>query len=190
MDDNKLSYQIKNTCKVYANWPASGVVFVDLWPVLLCPQLVEVIVSQMAQLVNTFQDLGSCRVTHVVALESRGFIFGSMLSYALKLPFVPIRKPGKLPGTCTSMEIRTEYSSTSLEIQLNSLPANAVVILVDDLLATGGTLLGAYQLLKDIGAKLAGTIVVAELTHLCPNVRTLMDCPVHSLCQFDEELLR
>lgn len=105
-------------------------------------------------------------VDAIVGLDARGFLFGFALAAELKLPFVPIRKKGKLPGKCLSYEYSLEYGSGILEMQESSLQAGQQVIIVDDLLATGGTLNGACELVKAVGATVAEIIVIIELLSL------------------------
>lgn len=106
------------------------------------------------------------KVDAIVGLDARGFLFGFALAAELGLPFIPIRKKGKLPGKCRSFEYSLEYGSGSLEIQENSIYVGQNVIIVDDLLATGGTLHGACELLTHFGANIVEIIVIMELISL------------------------
>lgn len=106
------------------------------------------------------------KIDAIVGLDARGFLFGFAIAAELGLPFVPIRKKGKLPGKCKSIEYELEYGRGQLEIQESSIQVGQQIIIIDDLLATGGTLRGACELLTSIGAKVTEIIVVIELTSL------------------------
>lgn len=106
------------------------------------------------------------KIDAIVGLDARGFLFGFTISAELGIPFVPIRKKGKLPGKCRSLEYTLEYGSGTVEIQENSIGPGQNVIVVDDLLATGGTLNAAHQLITGCGANIAEIIVIMELKSL------------------------
>lgn len=106
------------------------------------------------------------QIDAIVGLDARGFLFGFTISAELGIPFVPIRKKGKLPGKCHSFEYTLEYGSGTVEIQENSIGPGQNVIVVDDLLATGGTLNAAHQLITECGANIAEIIVIMELKSL------------------------
>lgn len=106
------------------------------------------------------------KIDAIVGLDARGFLFGFTIAAELGIPFVPIRKKGKLPGKCRSFEYTLEYGTGTLEIQENSVRTGQNVIIVDDLLATGGTLNAAYQLVTGCGANVAEIIVIMELKSL------------------------
>lgn len=110
------------------------------------------------------------KIDAIVGLDARGFLFGFTISAELGIPFVPIRKKGKLPGKCRSFEYNLEYGSGILEIQENSISDGQNVIIIDDLLATGGTLNAAYQLISASNANVVEIIVIMELKSL--NGRT------------------
>lgn len=125
------------------------------------------------QICKTIRDLlvdhvrsSVAKVDAIVGLDARGFLFGFALAAELGLPFIPIRKKGKLPGKCKSFEYSLEYGSGSLEIQENSIYVGQNVIIVDDLLATGGTLNGACVLITHFGANIVEIIVIMELISL------------------------
>lgn len=120
----------------------------------------------------------------IVGLDARGFLFGFMLAAELGVAFVPIRKKGKLPGKCISYEYKLEYGSDVFEIQENSIKAGQKVVVVDDLLATGGSLSAACSLVEEAGGLIQELVVVLELTPL--NGRSkLGGRSVHSFIQYD-----
>lgn len=119
-------------------------------------------------------------VSAIVGAEARGFIFGAALAYAMGLPFVPVRKPGKLPGETFSESFELEYGQDSLEIHVNALGREDRVVLVDDLLATGGTMAAICRLVERLGAEIIEIAFVIELVPLDGRSR-LRPHPVYSL---------
>lgn len=120
-------------------------------------------------------------VNCIVGLESRGFLFGTLLSNELNLPFVPIRKPGKLPGSVYSMSFLMEYGNVTLELQKDSLGPESKCIIVDDLLATGGTMMTSIKMIKNCGATVLGVVVLIELKEF--QARNLYPEPTYSIVQ-------
>lgn len=121
----------------------------------------------------------------IVGLDARGFLFGFMLAAELNLPFIPIRKKGKLPGKCLSYEYTLEYGSDQFEMQEDSLRAGQRVVIVDDLLATGGTLSAACELVKAAGGIVDEIVVLIELTALNGR-RKVPVSNVHSFLSYDD----
>lgn len=142
------------------DWPKPGIVFKDITPLLRDPGGLAMAVEQMA---NPFRGKN---IELVAGAESRGFIFGTAIAQALSAGFVPIRKPKKLPRQVHSIEYELEYGTDRLEIHADAVPAGARVLLVDDLLATGGTMEACCQLMRDVGADLVGITVLIELAFL------------------------
>jgi adenine phosphoribosyltransferase len=105
-------------------------------------------------------------VQYVAAVEARGFIFGSAVADKLNAGFVPVRKKGKLPYKTESMTYELEYGTNTIEVHKDAIPAGAKVLMVDDLLATGGTIEAACKLIEKIGGKIAGIVFLIELTDL------------------------
>ncbi len=123
-------------------------------------------------------------ITAIAATDARGFIFGGALAYAMQLPFVPVRKKGKLPSEKISASFDLEYGSDCLELHVDALKAGDRVVLVDDLLATGGTMGAVAELVRQLGAEIVEVAFVIELTGL--NGRDKLEgVPVHSLVTFD-----
>lgn len=121
----------------------------------------------------------------IVGLDARGFLFGFMLAAELSLPFIPIRKKGKLPGKCLSYQYTLEYGSDHFEMQEDSLRAGQKILIVDDLLATGGSLKAACELIKAAGAIVDEVIVLIELTALNGRSRIPVE-KVHSFISYDD----
>ncbi|MEM1165528.1 MAG: adenine phosphoribosyltransferase [Planctomycetota bacterium] len=147
------------------DFPKPGIVFKDFTPLLADPAALALAVELMA---NPFRGK---QVTHVVGAESRGFIFGTAIAQSLSAGFVPIRKPGKLPRDTFAFEYELEYGSDSLELHTDALEPGHRVLLVDDLLATGGTMRAACELVKRCDASIAGITVLIELEFLAGRAK-------------------
>jgi adenine phosphoribosyltransferase len=141
-------------------FPHDGVVFKDITPVLLDPALFRRVTGVLAE---SFRTAG---ITHVVAIESRGFIFGAPIAQQLEAAFVPVRKPGKLPRAHLREGYDLEYGSDALEMHADALTDAKGVLVVDDLLATGGTAAAAARLVARTGARVAAYAFVIELAFL------------------------
>lgn len=142
------------------DFPKKGILFKDITPLLANPEAFKAIIDEF---VTICKNKG---ITKVVALESRGFIFGAPLAYALGVGFVPIRKRGKLPYKKLSIEFDLEYGKDIIEIHQDALDKNDKVLLVDDLLATGGTMSAAIKLIEQLGAKIEMCAFMCELEFL------------------------
>jgi len=143
-----------------ADYPKPGIVFKDISPLLKNPAGLAMAVEQMA---NPYRGTG---VELVCGAESRGFIFGTAIAQALSAGFVPIRKPGKLPYGTHSMEYDLEYGTDTLEIHTDAVHKGQKVLMVDDLLATGGTMEACCELVKRMGGDIVGVTVLIELSFL------------------------
>jgi adenine phosphoribosyltransferase len=142
------------------DFPEPGVLFRDITPLLRHPAAFDQALDHMAAYV------ASRSPTSLVAIESRGFLFGSPIADRLNLPFVPVRRPGKLPSARMSVEYTLEYGAGQLDIHIDSLTSNDRVVVVDDLIATGGTAEGATRLVEMLGAQVVGIAFLIELTAL------------------------
>ncbi len=156
------------------NFPKPGVAFKDITPLLADPAGLALAVELMVQPFRGRQ------VEAVVGAESRGFIFGTALAKALSVGFVPVRKPGKLPAAVSSYRYASEYGTDTLEIHRDSLEAGQKVLIVDDVLATGGTLVACCNLVRGLGANVVGIVVLIELSKLDGRAH-LKECPVYSV---------
>ena len=141
------------------DFPQPGILFRDITPLLADPVAFKTAVDLMAAPYCAAVDL-------IVAIESRGFIFGAPLAYALGVGLVPVRKLGKLPGKTLQEEYVLEYGSHSLEIHQDAVQPGQRVLLVDDLLATGGTVRAAANLVEELDGEIVGICVLAELADL------------------------
>lgn len=143
-----------------ADFPKPGIVFKDITPLLADPAGLALAVELMVQPFRGHQ------IDVVVGAESRGFIFGTALANALSAGFVPIRKPGKLPAKTARAQYTLEYGSDAMEIHADALRSGEGVLLVDDVLATGGTLVACCQLIESLGARVHAIAVLIELLSL------------------------
>jgi adenine phosphoribosyltransferase len=142
------------------DFPKPGILFKDITPLLADPAGLALAVELMVQ------PFRGERIDRVVAAESRGFIFGTAAAKALSVGFVPVRKPGKLPAEVRRHEYELEYGVDALEIHEDALVPGENVLVVDDLLATGGTLAACCQLVRGLGATVCAVVVLIELTEL------------------------
>lgn len=160
--DEAARAEIASSLTTYKDWPKPPINFVDVFSLWQKPDSVKAVVRGMAEAIRAQFPAA----THLLGLESRGFLFGTLLAAELSLPFVPVRKAGKLPGDCAAQKYDLEYGSATIEIQRSALNAASKVVLIDDLLATGGTLAAAASLARSLGADVQGAMVMIELEFL------------------------
>lgn len=163
-----------------ADFPKPGIMFRDITPLLMNPAAVAEAVQRMAA---PWHNQG---ITKILAAESRGFIFGVPLAQVLGVGFVPVRKPGKLPGKTSQYSYELEYGSDTLEIHEDALSPGDRVLLVDDLLATGGTIEACMHLAQQQQAEVVGATFLIELTFL-PGRRKLDSVEVSSVLRYATE---
>lgn len=142
------------------DFPQEGIIFKDITPLLADPDAFKKAVDTIAE---TFRDVG---VSKVMGAEARGFIFGGALAYTLGAGFVPARKPGKLPWNTTRAEYDLEYGTDALEVHADALGSDDIVLIVDDVLATGGTAAAKAALAASTGATVVGFAFLIELDFL------------------------
>lgn len=155
-----IEEKIKKTIRDVPDFPKKGIVFKDVTPLFLDPALSKEIISYLAN------HLVQYRIDAIVAIESRGFIYGMPLSQALNVPFVPARKKGKLPGETVQVEYELEYGTAVLEMHKGVIKPGCNVLIHDDLLATGGTAAAAAELVKMQGANVSVFSFIVELSFL------------------------
>ena len=162
------------------DFPEPGIDFIDITTVLKDPVLFREAISQMAAAVADLDfDL-------IVGAESRGFIMGAPLAYALDKGFIPVRKPGKLPAKTISADYELEYGKNTLEIHEDSITPGTKVLIVDDLLATGGTAEAGIKLIERLGAEVGGGAFIIDLPDLGGRHRLeATGLHVHALCAFE-----
>jgi len=150
----------KSKIRLIEDFPKKGILFRDITPILQDPEFFQGVISKM---VNHFKYK---KIDKVVCAESRGFILGSAVADRLKAGFVPLRKPGKLPHTKIKHEFKTEYSIDAFEIHTDAINKGENVLIVDDLLATGGTIEASTKLVERLGGNIVGISFLIELMRL------------------------
>ena len=160
------------------DFPKPGILFYDITTAIKDPQGLAMMADGLARIA------ASCGAEIVAGMESRGFLFGPLLATRLGTGFVLLRKPGKLPADTTSVSYDLEYGTDSLEVHSDAIKAGQRVLIVDDLLATGGTAEAAVQLVEKLGGEVAGLAFVIELDFLKGRQR-LADHSVSSLLHYD-----
>ncbi len=151
---------LKRYIRDIPDWPKEGILFRDITPLLLNPKAFAEAVHALCA------DFTEVDIEYVAAVEARGFIFGSAVAEKLGAGFVPIRKKGKLPWQTESVSYDLEYGTDTLEVHSDAIESGGKVLMVDDLLATGGTMAAACELIEKIGGKVAGIAFLIELAGL------------------------
>ena len=151
---------LRQCIAVIPNFPKKGISFKDITPVLLDPNAFEFCLNLMDRMIDKEN------TDKIVAIDSRGFIFGSVLSYMTGIPLAVVRKEGKLPGKTKKIKYKLEYGSATVEMQEGSIKKGDNVVIIDDLLATGGTARAAAELVGAFGGHVTQLIFVVELTEL------------------------
>lgn len=171
---------LKSYIRNIPDFPKPGILFRDITPLLAAPEAFRECIRRMAE---PFRASG---VTAVLAAEARGFIFAAPLALELNARFVPVRKPGKLPFDTHSFHYELEYGTDTLEIHTDAVSAGDRVLLVDDLLATGGTICACAELAKNSKSEVVGCAFAIELSFLQGRKR-LAPTPVYSVLCYDGE---
>ena len=174
----KLSEEVKAIIRDVHDFPKPGIVFKDITPLLADGALFERVTDWMVERYR------GAHPTHVLCIESRGFIFGASVAHRLGAGLIPARKAGKLPWKTASQSYELEYGTDTIEIHLDACDGGKRVLMVDDLLATGGTMEAALKLVRRIGGSPVACAFVIELGFL-PGREKLGDIPVHSLMRVD-----
>lgn len=169
---------IKSRIRDVKDFPTKGIIFKDLTTVFKDPRALHIIGWDLSQL---YRDKG---VTKVVGVESRGFIGGSILAFELGAGFVPARKPGKLPADTVRAEYQKEYGVDVIELHRDAITEDDVVVIHDDVLATGGTMAAVYELVKSMNPKKIYVSFIIELTALNGRAVLPADAEVNSLIQY------
>ena len=167
-----MTENLKDYIKDYINFPKSGIIFKDILPLLQYPDVFSRVIEEMSSS-QIFKNADA-----ILSIDARGFIFGTAISFYLSKPMIVARKPGKLPGKLISRNYDLEYGSNSLAIQVDAIKPYKSFAIVDDLLATGGTIKCVSEMLKDSGKEISGLSVVIELGEL--DGRNKFKFPVES----------
>lgn len=171
---------IRRTIRSVPDWPQPGVTFRDITPVLQDPRAFRVLIDLFV-----YRYMRQ-RLDLVAGVDARGFIIGSVLAYELNLGFVPVRKKGKLPYRTVAEEYSLEYGNATVEMHTDSVRTGQRVLLVDDLIATGGTMLAAIKLLQRLGANVVEAAAIIDLPELGGSAKiAATGTPLYTVCQYD-----
>jgi adenine phosphoribosyltransferase len=170
---------LKKLIREVPDWPKPGILFYDITTLLKDKCGFRAVIDGLRH------HYSEAQVDVVLGIEARGFIFAPALAYALGAGFVPVRKPKKLPAECVSVSYGLEYGTDTLEMHRDAISKGHRVLIVDDLLATGGTAAAAARMVKDVGGEVAGMGFVVELTFL-QGRKKLEGYDVFSLLQYDK----
>jgi len=168
-----LTDALRNTIRTVPDWPAAGVQFRDITPVFADGVLFDAVIKYLAQRYQTLPN------AVIAGVDARGFIIGAALAHALGAGFVPLRKQGKLPHHTVSEAYVLEYGEATLEIHIDAITPGQTVVLVDDLIATGGTMLAAASLIRRLGGHLYEAVAIIDLPDLGGS-RRLADAGVNT----------
>jgi adenine phosphoribosyltransferase len=180
MEKNKIDV-IRDSIRTIPDYPKKGILFRDVTTLLKDADAFRTTCEYLVLRSSEFPAFD-----FVAGIESRGFIFGSVLAQMLGKGFIPIRKPGKLPGKVSSLDYELEYGKDTVEIHVDAVIGGAVYLLLDDLLATGGTANASCQLIEKCGGVVSGCLFVIELTDLNGRER-LKNRIISSIVQFEGE---
>lgn len=170
--------QLEDLIRDIPDFPEKGVVFKDITPVLADPTAFSTLIDRMSE---PFADKG---ITKVAGIEARGFTLATPVADRIGAGFIPLRKPGKLPYETVKEEYELEYGVDALEVHTDAVFDGEKVLLVDDVIATGGTARAAIQLLRNVGAAVVGFSVFIELVFL-GGAQKIEDVPLHALLRYD-----
>lgn len=170
--------EVKKAIRTVPDYPKPGILFYDITTILQDPRHFRTVVDALVE------RYASMEISKVLAMESRGFIYGAPLATAIGAGFVPLRKPGKLPYKTVSESFELEYGADALEMHEDAVTQGERVLVLDDLLATGGTAAASVSLARKCGAHVVEAGFVIELTFLNGRDK-LRDVPVYSMIQFD-----
>ena len=169
--------EIKRLIRDIPDFPEKGVIFKDITPLLKNPRVFRISLDKISDLIDEWDF--DC----IVSPESRGFIFAAPLAYKMEKEFVPVRKPGKLPYKMYSISYELEYGKSTLEMHVDAIDKGEKVIIVDDVLATGGTTKAIIELVEKAGGIVVGVACLAELTYLNPR-QTLTNFEIASVIKY------
>ena len=171
---------IRQHIRTVPDWPSPGVQFRDITPLLSNPRVFRVLIDQF---VHRYFDV---RPSAIAGLDARGFIIGSVLAYELNVGFVPIRKKGKLPFTTVQESYELEYGSATVEMHTDAVKPGDRVVLIDDLIATGGTMMAGRRLLERLGATVIEGAAIVDLPELGGSARLRESgLPLFTLVDFE-----
>jgi adenine phosphoribosyltransferase len=158
--NKNLQKKLKEEIRVIPDFPLKGIMFQDIFSLIENPSLLKKIISEITKVIKKE------KITKIIGIDARGFIFGSIVSYNNNIPFIPVRKKGKLPGPVYKKKYKLEYGFDQVEIQKNSILKNDKVLIIDDLIATGGTAIAAAKLVENMTIKKIKFMFIIDLYNL------------------------
>jgi adenine phosphoribosyltransferase len=177
MKEGSSMEELKSILRTIPDFPKKGINFVDITTLVIDADALKKVIDHFSE---RYKGKG---INKIIGIESRGFIFAPAVAANIGAGFVPVRKPGKLPADTISIEYELEYGTDTLEIHKDALSGGDRILIIDDLIATGGTAAAVATLVKDLGAELVELAFVVELTFLEPR-KKLPGLPVYSLVTY------
>jgi len=177
---------IKSHLTAYPDFPQKGITFLDIFPILRNPIAFETLITHFLHHItsHTAARSPSRKIDVVVGLDARGFLLGPIIALRLGAAFVPVRKRGKLPGECVVASYEKEYGTDSFEMQIGAIEPGQTVVVIDDLIATGGSATAAGELVAQQGGKTLEYLFIIELVFLKGGDK--LDAPIYSIVQADD----
>lgn len=175
-----MTKELKDKIRTVPNWPREGIMFRDITTLIKDPEGLKKIIDIL------YERYKDKKIDKIVGIESRGFIFGTPLAYVLGVGFVPVRKPGKLPAEVISEKYILEYGTDAIEVHKDAIDSGDRIVIIDDLIATGGTLSAALNLCKKLGAEVVEAACIVELPDLKGREK-LGGHPVYTVIEFEGE---
>ncbi|KAH9853804.1 adenine phosphoribosyltransferase [Lenzites betulinus] len=177
---------LKSLLRSFPDYPKKGIVFLDIFPLLRDPVAFETLITHLVHRItsHTIASSPSKKIDVVVGLDARGFLLGPIVAMRLGAAFVPVRKQGKLPGETISAEYEKEYGVDIFEMQADAIKPGQTVVVIDDLIATGGSAKAAGELVAKLGGKTLEYMFIIELTFL--KAAEKLDAPMYSVVKVDD----
>lgn len=173
-------FYVKSTIRSLPDWPEPGIMFRDITPLFKDPKALRMVADAFIQ---RYMDTD---LSHIACIDARGFLIGSIMAYQLQKPLVLVRKKGKLPGKTVHQEYQLEYGTSAVEMQLDAVGPGDKVLVFDDLIATGGTLLAACTLIKKLGAEIIECAALINLPDLDGSIRIQeAGIPVYTMLAYE-----
>jgi adenine phosphoribosyltransferase len=173
-------FYIKSVIRSLPDWPEPGVVFRDITPIFKDPKALRMVADAF------IQRYMNSDLTHIACIDARGFLIASIMAYQMQKPLVLVRKKGKLPGETVHQEYKLEYGTAAVEMQIDSVGPGDRVLVFDDLIATGGTILAACTLIKKLGAQVIESAALVDLPDLNGSIRIQeAGIPVYTMLAYE-----
>lgn len=171
---------VKSVVRNLPDWPEPGIIFRDITPIFKDPKALRMVADEFIQ---RYMD---SEITHIACIDARGFLIASIMAYQMQIPLVLVRKKGKLPGETICQEYTLEYGTSAVEMQIDAVTEGDKVLIFDDLIATGGTVLAACTLIKQLGAEVVESAAIIDLPDLQGSARIQESgVPVYTMLAYD-----